>query len=82
VLTALIATEGLATVWLRSDVKSVAAETGKPKAITARVNNLIAHLTKQGLISRTETHITILDYEGLRKELERGRPKPKGGEQS
>lgn len=77
VLTCLASTEGIASQWLRADLKSVAAGTGTRKQVGVRVNHLIAYLAKRKLISRTETHITILDYEGLRRELRRGEGKPK-----
>jgi hypothetical protein len=72
VLTCLASTKGIASEWLRSDLKSVAAGTGTRKQIGVRVNHLIAYLAKRKLISRTDTHITIVDYEGLRTELRRG----------
>jgi hypothetical protein len=81
VLTALAATEGLSATWLRADLKAVAAGTGRPKAISTRINHLIGFLARRGLISRTQTHITILDYEGLRKELGRGKSNLEGGDE-
>jgi hypothetical protein len=68
---------GPSPVLIRADIRAAVMKTGSARQVRARLNNLIAHLWKAGLVEREPTYVKILDYEGLRKELERGRPKSK-----